>query len=63
MEEFKDYKNFSNNVLAEKMQLLLTEFENTKETIVKLTYHLESVEKQYKELNNETKKRLGNVTG
>jgi DNA anti-recombination protein RmuC len=40
------------------MDLLKDDFDKTKDLIVKLTYHLDSTEKEYNKIYEEYKKRL-----
>ena len=54
----KNYKNKSNKDLSDVMDFLKDDFEKTKELIIKLTYHLDSAEKEYNKIYEEYKKRL-----
>lgn len=63
--DVKDIKNVVKNVkdqpnakLVEALDLLLTEFNKTKELIVDLTRHLDGVESSYKTINKEIGKRM-----
>jgi hypothetical protein len=57
--QLPNLKNLPNNVLINFMDLLTTDFENTKKKLLELTYHLDSVEEYYntiiKEFENRTK--------
>jgi|TARA_B100000700_G_scaffold331302_1_gene462999 hypothetical protein len=57
MEILKDYKDKPNKHLLTEMDKLKTEFDKTKDLIIKLTLHLDSVEGNYNLLNDEMKKR------
>ena len=57
-EILKNYKNKSNKDLSDVMDTLKEDFEKTKDLIVKLTYHLDSTEKEYNKIYEEYKKRL-----
>lgn len=48
----------SNKDLNETLSFLNEEFEKTKDTIVKLTRHLDAVETAYKKINKELGKRV-----
>jgi len=52
-----DYKNKSNGELKFALEELSSDFEETKGMLVKLTYHLDSVEKIYNDVLEEYKKR------
>lgn len=52
-----DYRNKSNKDLTEAMDFLNSDFEETKKMIVKLTYHLDGVERAYNKLLEEYQKR------
>ena len=56
--QLPNLKNLPNNVLINFMDLLTTDFENTKKKLLELTYHLDSVEEYYntiiKEFENRT---------
>jgi hypothetical protein len=54
----KDVKNKSNKDLFIVVNELYGEFEKTKQLIVDLTRHLESVETLYNEVNTEIEKRI-----
>ena len=53
-----DAKNKSNKDLFVVVNELYNEFENTKQLIVDLTRHLESVEELYNNVNSEIENRL-----
>ncbi len=57
--ETKNYKNLPNNKILQKMNKLKEEFDKTKNLIINLTHHIDSVENEYNKLNSEMKKRLG----
>jgi len=61
LEILKDYKNTSNKELLEVMDFLKSDFDKTKETILKLTYHLDSTEITYNKLLEEINNRVKNV--
>ena len=50
-------KDKSNKDLLESRDLLMSEFEKTKELIINLTRHMEIVEDYYKTINEEIGKR------
>jgi uncharacterized protein YbaP (TraB family) len=57
--QLPNLKNLPNNVLINFMDLLTTDFEDTKKKILESTYHLDNVEEYYniiiKEYENRTK--------
>ena len=55
----KNYKEKPNKNILEEMSSLKEEFDKTKELIINLTHHLDSVEEMYNKLNEEIKTRLG----
>ena len=59
MEKLKNYEERPNKELTERLFKLKNEFDKTKSLIVKLSYHLDEVEKYYNEINEEMKKRIG----
>jgi len=61
IEILSDYKNSSNKDLMEVMDFLQTDFQKTKDLIVKLTKHLDVTEQSYNKVFDEYKKRLNNV--
>jgi hypothetical protein len=54
----KDYQNKSNKDLFDAVNLLYDEYEKTKELIIDLTRHLDTVEMLYNNVNDEVGKRL-----
>jgi hypothetical protein len=56
-EIIKNYKNRSNGDLKLAMEELNKDFEQTKEMLMKLTYHLDATEKIYNDILNEYKVR------
>lgn len=52
-----DFKNKSNKELTEAMDFLNDDFEKTKEYIIKMTHHLDGVERAYNKLLEEYQKR------
>jgi len=54
----EDVQNKSNNDLFYAINELQEEFEKTKNLIVNLTRHLDSVEEMYNKVNNEIGKRV-----
>jgi hypothetical protein len=54
----KDYQNKSNKDLFDAVNLLYEEYEKTKELIIDLTKHLETVEVLYNNVNDEVGKRI-----
>lgn len=52
-----DVENKSNKDLISVRDILIEEFDKTKELIINLTKHLEGVEVMYDKVNNEIKKR------
>ena len=61
LEILKDYKNKSNRDLVNVMDFLKSDFEKTKDLLVKLTYHLDSTESSYNKILEEINKRTNNV--
>jgi hypothetical protein len=61
MEEIKniisEYKDRPNKDLVLAMEALSNEFDKTKDTIIKLTFYLETVEKSYDKLLKEYNER------
>jgi hypothetical protein len=58
IEVVKNVKDKSNKDLIESRDILLVEFEKTKELIINLTRHLESVQTDYELINKEIGNRL-----
>jgi hypothetical protein len=53
-----DAENKSNKDLITARDILMEEFDKTKDLIINLTKHLEGVEEMYDKVNNEMKKRI-----
>tara|TARA_B100000287_G_scaffold409752_1_gene437450 strand:- start:388 stop:570 length:183 start_codon:yes stop_codon:yes gene_type:complete len=60
MEFFKTYKDKPNKELFEMMSNLKTEFDKTKSLLIGLTHHLDDIEKKFKLIESELKKRKVN---
>ena len=58
IEIVNDVENRSNKDLLSAQEILETEFEKTKELILDLTRHLETVEKLHDSVTNEIEKRI-----
>lgn len=56
-EILKDYQNKPNKDVVKAIEVLKEDFEKTKNAIIKLTYHLDSVEELYNKLADELEKR------
>jgi hypothetical protein len=56
-EIIKNYKNRSNGDLKLAMEELNKDFEQTKDMLIKLSYHLDATEKIYNDILNEFKSR------
>lgn len=54
----KNYKDKPNKELLNLMEILITEFNKTKELIIDLTKHLENIEDVYNEVQKEYKIRI-----
>lgn len=52
-----EYKSSSNNDLKKAISVLSEEYEQTKELIIKLSYHLDAIENSYNKLVKEYKNR------
>lgn len=52
-----EYKSSSNNDLKNAISILSEEHEQTKELIIKLSYHLDAIESSYTKLVKEYKNR------
>jgi prefoldin subunit 5 len=52
-----DIESSSNKDLFSAIELLNEEFENTKQLIIEMTKHLDTVEEYYNKINNEIEKR------
>tara|TARA_B100001094_G_scaffold58842_1_gene54303 strand:- start:1685 stop:1873 length:189 start_codon:yes stop_codon:yes gene_type:complete len=58
MEEFfKEYKNKPNKELLDVMKVLKEEFDKTKSILIKLSLHIEDIEKKFNTLNKELDNR------
>lgn len=60
LEILEDYKNKSNKDLMFALDFLKTDFEKTKDILIKLTYHLDNTELAYNKLFDEYNKRVNN---
>jgi hypothetical protein len=58
-EVVKDFKNIPNNKLEETMDKISGEFENTKNTILGLSFYLDKLEEMYNTLLKEYTDRNG----
>lgn len=56
-EIIKDYQNKQNKDLVKALEVLKEDFEKTKNAIINLTYHLDTVEDLYNKLADELEKR------
>lgn len=57
LEIVKDIKNHSNKDLVFAMDLINKDFTHTKDTVIKLTYHLDKLEETYNLILKEYQKR------
>lgn len=57
IEVIEDLENKSNKDLYETADFLYNEFENTKELIISLTRHMDTVEEMHNKVNSEIEKR------
>jgi uncharacterized membrane protein YgaE (UPF0421/DUF939 family) len=57
----EDVENKSNKDLFDAQNILIEEFDKTKQLILDLTKHLESVETLYDKVNNEIGKRIKKI--
>jgi len=57
MEIIKDYKSLPNKDLEYGLKQISEDFEETKSLLVKLTHHLDSLEKSYNDILEEYKLR------
>ncbi len=57
-EILKNHKNKPNKDLVVVMDYLKEDFDKTKDLIIKLTHHLDGVEKEYNKVYDEYRKRL-----
>ncbi len=60
MEFFKEYKEKPSKEILDVMKVLKSEFDKTKNIIVDLTNHLESLERKFNLLDKEIDKRNNN---
>jgi|TARA_R110002012_G_scaffold161484_1_gene323645 predicted dinucleotide-binding enzyme len=60
MEFFKEYKDKPTKEILDVMKVLKTEFDKTKNIIIDLTNHLESIERKFNTLDKEIDKRNNN---
>jgi hypothetical protein len=58
----KEYKTQPNKDLVFAMDFIQNDFNSTKETIIKLTEHLDKLEITYNTILQEYEKRMNNVT-
>lgn len=56
-ETILEYKSSNNNDLKSAISVLSEEYEQTKELIIKLSYHLDAIENSYNKLVKEYKNR------
>jgi hypothetical protein len=59
IEVINDPSSSSNSELTLALDIINTDYETTKDTIIKLTYHLDSLEENYNKILKEYKKRNG----
>lgn len=59
-EILKNYKNKSNKDLINLLDFLYNDFNDTKDLIIKLTYHLDTTENSYNKILEEINKRTNN---
>lgn len=57
LEEIKDLPNIPNNKLVNLMDKLSAEFDQTKNSLIDLSFHLDNVESLYYRILNEYEKR------
>lgn len=57
LEEIKDLPNIPNNRLVSLMDKLSAEFDQTKNSLIDLSFHLDNVESLYYRILNEYEKR------
>ena len=58
LEEIKDLANIPNNKLVNLMDKLSAEFDQTKNSLIDLSFHLDNVESLYYRILNEYEKRV-----
>lgn len=54
----KELKNLPNSVLISHMDLLTTDFDETKEKIINMTYYLDKIEELYNNMLSEYQNRV-----
>ncbi len=59
IEVINDPSSSSNSELTLALDIINNDYETTKDTIIKLTYHLDSLEENYNKILKEYKKRNG----
>ena len=59
-EILKNYKNKSNKDLINLLDFLYNDFNDTKDLIIKLSYHLDTTENSYNKILEEINKRTNN---
>jgi hypothetical protein len=59
IEVINDPSSSSNTELTLALDIINTDYETTKDNIIKLTYHLDSLEENYNKILKEYKKRNG----
>ena len=57
MEFFKEYETKPNKELFDMLIILKKEFDSTKDTMIKLSHHLDDIESKFKLIESEIKKR------
>ena len=64
LEIIKEYKNRSNSDLKKAMDFINEDFELTKNTLIKMTHHLDKLESTYNKLLSEYKNKtsIGNTS-
>lgn len=58
MSQIPNLKNIQNSILETHLEKLSTEFDKTKNNIISLTYHLDTVEELYNKILEEYKTRV-----
>jgi hypothetical protein len=56
--QIPNLKNLPNNILVNYMDFLTKEFEDTKQKLLELTYHLDTTEEYYNTIMKEYEKRV-----
>lgn len=59
LEIIKDFKNKPNKDLIKAMDLIIQDFEYTKNTVINLTKHLDKLESTYNQILKEYNSRVG----